>query len=146
MMRCPHCSEVIPAELGFENLTASAAKLEGKRNDFLTRTPRGNLLRVRVLYTMSDAESGEDCFKVQVAPAADESGDVLKGLRGENVIYPAIPVSVKSARLQHDSNGRPVLSLTGQLAEVVAQAVLDGEQRLYAQQHLVALFGTPVDG
>lgn len=145
-MRCPNCQYEIPPELGFTDLTAGATKLEGKRNQFLTRTPRGNLLRVQILYTRTDHESGEDCFKVSAAPAVDESGDVEKGIDGENIIFPAFPVSVKSAALQHDGSGRPLVSLTGVLAEAINRVIAEAEQRLYATKHLQALFGAPAEG
>jgi hypothetical protein len=140
-MRCPNCAHEIPAEAAFENLSATAPKLGP--SDFLTKTPKGNLLRVRVVYTRHDAEAGMDHFKVQIAPAADDTGDVAKGLQGENMIFPAFPVAVRSEAIQHGPGGKPLISLTGVLADAIASQIAAAEARLYAAQHLSSIFGAP---
>lgn len=140
-MRCPHCAEIIPSELAFEDLSVDAEKLGPK--DFLTKTPRGNLLRVRVIYTRHEAESGMDHFKVQIAPAADTTGDVAKGVAGENLIFPAFPIAIASAAILHGPDGKPMISLTGVLADAVAKQIAVAEASLYAAQSLSRVFGVP---
>lgn len=136
-MECPNCKTHLPA---FVDRTADAKNLADSPNDFLVETPRGALLRVRVTFTRHDTEAGFFHYKVQIAPAADLSGDVLRGATDENILFPAFSVALKEEAIIEGKEG-----LTGILAAAIAQQLSTAEARLFVSKQLVSRFGPPAE-
>lgn len=122
-LNCPHCK----AEIGpkYEILPRTERL---RPNEFLLRSARGTVIRVRVTTTKQSqvqdggGGAGQWNFKIQMSECVDESGDVFRDAFGNNTIFEGGVHTIRIDGLDTDlTSGRPVPSLNGILGQRVFQ-------------------------